>query len=86
MCTCAIINRMCYHRLPQKALEDNHCFLLLIIILAKNPHACFLNSTFTKKEQFRTEHHYLKSGFNKTKQDRKTKTKTKQKPTSQYVV
>lgn len=73
MCTCAIINRMCYHRLPQKALEDNHCFLLLIN-LEKNPHACFLNSTFTKREQFRTEHHYLKSGFNKTNKQTKKKT------------
>lgn len=71
MCTCAIINKMCYHRLPQKALEDNHWFPLLTITLGKNPHACFLKSTFTKREQFRTEHYYLKSGFNKTKQNKK---------------
>lgn len=64
MCTSAIINIMCYHRLQQRAVKDNHFFLLLInIILGKNSHACFLKSTITKREQFRTKHHYLKSWF-----------------------
>lgn len=62
MCTRAII--MCYHRLPQRAVKDNHLFLLLInIISEKNPHACFLKSTFTKREQFRTKRHCLQSWF-----------------------
>lgn len=60
MCTCATI--MCYHRLQQRAVNDNHFFLLLIhIISEKNHHACFLKSTFTKREQFRTKYHYLQS-------------------------
>jgi hypothetical protein len=51
--------------LPQasKRLLKITIFLLINITLAKNPHAYFLRPTFTKREQFRTEHHYLKSGF-----------------------
>lgn len=52
---------MCYHRLQQRAVKQNHfLFLLINITLEKNPHACYLKSIFTKREQFRTEYHYLK--------------------------
>lgn len=70
MCTCATINKMCYHRLPQKALEDNYCFLLLIL-LEKNPHACFLNSTFTKRESLEQNITILKVDL--TKQNKTNK-------------
>lgn len=64
LCAHVQSSTMCYHRLQQRAVQGHpFCLLPINITLGKNPHACFLKSTLTKREQLRRKHHTLKSWF-----------------------
>lgn len=69
---------MCYHRLPQKALEDNRCFLLLATYYLRTESPCLFpkNLPLLKENSLEQNISILKE--NLTKQN-----ETKIKP-SQY--